>query len=341
MQPAVQLPPWTRLPSADGVQPAGSSARKFFTPDDVERGRRAFDRSGSFGRKQQLPGAVREKAATGEPYPAGEEPTEATRLCLQASRLLASGETDDAYDLYCDVLAIDSYNVKALSALAVLNHKRGMFETARTLYNRCLRADPTRSKTAYNLGRLEHECKNHAAARDLYRVCREMNPDEETLCSSLAYEGLLLQDEFDDPDAALQCYEESLARDPKHVRTLDHKCALLERSGQHREAKLLHDTVRTLDPGHATSWCPYYSSLFSGELIDGRQMRSYGDFPGTQENAARKESELTTSSAQSAPRPKVRNHDKTSPPKESVSKLLLKRVSSAATHIIASRSSSM
>lgn len=61
----------------------------------------------------------------------GAEGETALQLCLQAQKLLAAGDTDDAYDLYCDVLAIDSHNIKALSALAVLNHKRGMFDAAR------------------------------------------------------------------------------------------------------------------------------------------------------------------------------------------------------------------
>lgn len=312
---AAALPLWPRLPSADTVQPAGASARKFTTAEDVERGRRAFDRSGSLGRKHQRPGgaAVREKSVAVEPYPAGDELTEADKLCMKANRLLASGDTDDAYDLYCDVLVMDSFNVKALSVLAVLNHKRGMFDTARTLYNRCLRADPTRSKTAYNLGRLEHECSNHSAARDLYRVSREMNPDEETLCSSLAYEGLLMQDEFNDTEAALKCYEESLARDPAHVRTLDHKCALLVRLGQHHEAKLLHDIVRKLDPDHTAAWCPYYNSLFNGELIAGRQVRGNERVRGSAEGF-------------SSPREKTAHSDTH---KQSVSKLLKKKVSSA------------
>ncbi len=270
--------------------PAGSFARKFSAVDyDGERaGRRAFERTVSLPVQrhraggQPAPGGalVSGMSIAAEPARAadGEELSEAEKICLRANRMLASGETDDAFDLYCDVLALDSWNVKALSALAVLNHKRGMFDTARTLYQRCLRADPTRPKTNYNLGRLEHECKNHATARDLYRatremIKREMKPDDETLCSSLAYEGLLLQEEFGDDAAAGKCYEESLARDPKHARTICHKCALLERRGNHLEAKQLHATVLQLHPGHAGSWCPYSNSLFSGDLIDGRQVK--------------------------------------------------------------------
>lgn len=138
-----------------------------------------------------------------------------------------------------------------------------------TLYNRCLRADPTRCKTAYNLGRLEHECKNFPAALELYRVTLQMNPDDETACSALAYEGLLSMEIFGDKDAAHKCFQESLARNPEHVRSLDHKCALLVMCGKAEEAKKLHDTVRALDPSHGMAClCPYTSSLFSGDLLD-------------------------------------------------------------------------
>jgi tetratricopeptide (TPR) repeat protein len=269
--------------AAPRAAPAGSFARKFAAAsDDGERaGRRAFDRTVSLS--LQRAGGKRERqrmSIAAEPARAAEggELSEAEKICLRANRMLVSGETEDAFDLYCDVLAIDSWNVKALSALAVLNHKRGLFDTARTLYQRCLSADPTRPKTNYNLGRLEHECKNHGKARDLYRTTREMikqemKPDDETLCSSLAYEGLLLQEEFGDDAAAAKCYEESLARNPKHARTLCHKCALLERRGQPQEAKQLHATVLQLHPEHAETWCPYSNSLFSGDLIDVRQAR--------------------------------------------------------------------
>ena len=224
--------------------------------------------------KATIPGPAKGIARTSSLYVEADtghsrekELTDADLLCQQAGKLLANGETEDAYDMYCDVLAMDSRNIKALSTLAVLNHKRGMFDVARTLYQRCLRCDPTRCKSAYNLGRLEHECKNHEAARELYRVTLELNPDNETACSSLAYEGLLLQEVFGDYDGASKCYDSSLARNPMHVRTLDHKCALLRLCGKIEEAQKLHDTVRDLDPGHSARWCPYVSCLFSGDLI--------------------------------------------------------------------------
>ena len=149
----------------------------------------------------------------------------------------------------------------------MLNHKRGMFDLARQLYQRCLRADPTRCKTAFNLGRLEHECKNYKAALELYRVTHEMAPDKETACSALAYEGLLQQEVFGDFQEASRLYEACLARDPGHIRTLDHKSALLLRFGEHEAAKELHQRVRALDPMHDCTWCPYTSCLFTGELM--------------------------------------------------------------------------
>ena len=189
------------------------------------------------------------------------------RMCQEAGQKLAAGHTEAAYDEYCDVLALDPCNVKALSTLAVLNHKRGVFELARMLYHRCLRADPRRYKTAYNLGRLEHECKNYVAARELYRITLQMRPDDDTACSALAWEGLLEQEEFGNLEGARRCYEESLRRDQQHIRTLDHKCALLLREGNADAAKQLHQTVRSLDPSHDAAWCPYTSALFNGELI--------------------------------------------------------------------------
>ena len=192
---------------------------------------------------------------------------ELARMCQEAGQKLAAGHTEAAYDEYCDVLALDPCNVKALSTLAVLNHKRGVFELARMLYHRCLRADPRRYKTAYNLGRLEHECKNYVAARELYRITLQMRPDDDTACSALAWEGLLEQEEFGNLEGARRCYEESLRRDQQHIRTLDHKCALLLREGNADAAKQLHQTVRSLDPSHDAAWCPYTSALFNGELI--------------------------------------------------------------------------
>lgn len=261
-----------------------SSARKFsdgspefapLVPMSHQGHRNAIDRKAiDCGHLARPPPQSKLEFTPVESDPSAHDGNEATHLCQQAARLLARGEADDAYDIYCDVLAIDSHNVKALSALAVLNHKRGMFDSARTLYKRCLRVDPTRCKTAYNLGRLEHECRNFTEARELYRVTQQMDPDDETACSALAYEGLLLQEEFGDNEGAQRCYEVSLARDPEHVRTLDHKCALLVRCHESEEAKKLHDTVRALDPAHGTAWCPYTSSLFSGDLLDEKPSRS-------------------------------------------------------------------
>mmetsp|Transcript_5281 Transcript_5281/g.7812 ORF Transcript_5281/g.7812 Transcript_5281/m.7812 type:complete len:333 (+) Transcript_5281:233-1231(+) len=268
------------------MQRAQSIARKFSdAPDDpvtvpIDRGhRKAIDRQshpathgGSGTEYSRVPAGRRNSLIADMEASGGTKGEKALQMCLIAGKLLAVGDTDDAYDVYCDVLAIDSHNIKALSALAVLNHKRGMFDAARTLYNRCLRADPTRCKTAYNLGRLEHECKNFPAALELYRVTLQMDPDDETACSALAYEGLLQQEIFGDIDAAHKCYKNSLARNSEHVRSLDHKCALLVLCGKAEEAKCLHDTVRMLDPSHGlTCLCPYTSSLFSGDLLDERR----------------------------------------------------------------------
>jgi len=200
----------------------------------------------------------------------GRQLTAAEELCARAGRMLGRGQADDAYDLFCDVLALDSHNAKALSALAVLNHKQGAFEAARSLYKRCLRADPTRYKTAYNLGRLEHECGNLDGASALYELSLELEPDDETACSALAYQGLLLAEEYGDFEGARSCFERSLARNPEHVRTLDHQCALLAMCGEDEAAKLLHDAVRALDPGHLLAFCPYAGCLFNGHLLADR-----------------------------------------------------------------------
>jgi len=130
------------------MQRAQSIARKFSdAPDDpvtvpIDRGhRKAIDRqshpatqSGGSGTKYSrvTPGECRRNSLIADMEASGgTEGEKALQMCLIAGKLLAVGDTDDAYDVYCDVLAIDSHNIKALSALAVLNHKRGMFDAAR------------------------------------------------------------------------------------------------------------------------------------------------------------------------------------------------------------------
>jgi len=129
------------------MQRAQSIARKFSdAPDDpvtvpIDRGhRKAIDRqshpatqSGGSGTEYSRvpPPGRRNSLIADMEASGGTEGEKALQMCLIAGKLLAVGDTDDAYDVYCDVLAIDSHNIKALSALAVLNHKRGMFDAAR------------------------------------------------------------------------------------------------------------------------------------------------------------------------------------------------------------------
>jgi len=192
---------------------------------------------------------------------------EDAKMHAQAEKLIAEKRLEEASEIFCRILCNNERDVKALHSLAVINHRTGQFDAARTLYLHALKVDPERPKIAFNLGRLEHEVKRKEAARAYYESALAMECDQELKCSLLAYLGLLLLEDFDDLYGAEDCFEKSLILNPKHIRTLDHQSALLVRQDRREEAALLHEIVVSLSPEHRKSWCPYFNSLFDGKLV--------------------------------------------------------------------------
>mmetsp|Transcript_21606 Transcript_21606/g.71536 ORF Transcript_21606/g.71536 Transcript_21606/m.71536 type:complete len:218 (-) Transcript_21606:1599-2252(-) len=174
----------------------------------------------------------------------------ADKLCLHASRFMQEKNLDAASNIYTKILKADQDNIKALHGLAILNHKRGMFDVARCLYVRSLAIQPNMYRTLYNLARLEHECNAYEAAAKYYGKALELGCDREIRCNSLAYLGLLHQSVWEDLARAKELYQQSLALDAQHVRTLDHFSALLVLQGCPEEAKEQHNLVMQLQPNH-------------------------------------------------------------------------------------------
>ncbi|EKX51194.1 hypothetical protein GUITHDRAFT_103110 [Guillardia theta CCMP2712] len=197
----------------------------------------------------------------------GKEQLDNAKLHVQAEKLISEKRLEEASEIFCRILCNNETDVKALHSLAVINHRTGQFDAARTLYLHALKVDPERPKIIFNLGRLEHEVKRRDAAKMHYETALSMECDQELKCSTLAYLGLLLLEDFDDLYGAEECFEKSLVLNPKHVRTLDHQSALLVRQDRRDEAALLHEIVISLSPEHRKCWCPYFNSLFDGRLV--------------------------------------------------------------------------
>ena len=215
----------------------------------------------------------------------GKEQLDNAKLHVQAEKLISEKRLEEASEIFCRILCNNETDVKALHSLAVINHRTGQFDAARTLYLHALKVDPERPKIVFNLGRLEHEVKRRDAAKLQYETALSMECDQELKCSTLAYLGLLLLEDFDDLCGAEECFEKSLVLNPKHVRTLDHQSALLVRQDRRDEAALLHEIVISLSPEHRylltfyrsspnfhfvfcrKCWCPYFNSLFDGRLV--------------------------------------------------------------------------
>ena len=172
----------------------------------------------------------------------------------------------EAVSIYEEVLEHDPLNWECLSNLAKIHFADGKYAKSEALFERAVVCRPERDKTVYYLGHVLVKLNKLERAEAIFRQVSEKGklPGSEvtadTYFDALSMRGLCLQ-YMEKQCEAQKIYDEVLAHQPNHVKTLCHICALKSTQGL-CEAAHDHAKLVALDPAHSRRECPYLDSLF-------------------------------------------------------------------------------
>lgn len=151
---------------------------------------------------------------------------------LKAQIAVISGDTIKADSLLCYSLKIDSTDVDAMSALALLSLQRQQYSRADSIYTKILAHNPRNSSFYINRALARYQQTDLRGAMDDYNAAIETNPD-----NYLAhYNRALLRMHVGENNLAIEDFDFVLTRHPEDRLALYNRAILAQQTGDYRRA---------------------------------------------------------------------------------------------------------
>ena len=158
------------------------------------------------------------------------------------------GKTDNAQELYNQILKINPNHSAALNNIGIIFIDLGKNQKAKECYGKAIKINPNYANAHYNLGNIFKKLGENQKAIDCFKKAIEINPDYADAHNNLA----VVLMELGENQRAKDCYEKAIKINPNYIAAHNNLGNLFLELGENQRAKSFFEKAIAINPNNVS-----------------------------------------------------------------------------------------